>query len=66
MSQSNSLEQYVANRYLHEMTNAGYQPVCHEVDAMLDDALSAMAALNKASQFIRQNIANRQAGLKQV
>jgi hypothetical protein len=54
-----SLEQYVASRYAQELTNAGYQPVCQDAEEMIEDALKIMAALNQASQFVKQNILNR-------
>lgn len=48
------LEQYVAGRYAHELQQTGYQPVCQEADTMLQEALDVMAALNQATQFLKQ------------
>ena len=56
--QPNSLEQYVANRYITDLNNAGYQPSCQNSDDMLEDALKIMAALNRATQFIKKRPAN--------
>lgn len=48
-----SLEQYVANRYMQDMSTAGYQPICQETDEMLEDALAVLAKLNQATQFVK-------------
>lgn len=55
----NSLEQYVANRYVHDLNNMGYQAICHNADEMLEDALRVMASLNQATQFIKSSIHQR-------
>lgn len=51
-----SLEQYVANRYMHDLNTSGYQPQCQNAEEMLEDALKIMASLNQASQFIKQTV----------
>lgn len=56
---ANSLEQYVANRYMKDMQDAGYRATCEENDQPLEDALKIMAALNRASQLIKQAITPR-------
>lgn len=54
-----SLEQYVASRYVADLTQNGYQPQCQQADEMLEDALKIMAALNQASQFVKGAVASR-------
>jgi hypothetical protein len=56
-----NLEQYVASRYMHDLSQAGYQPVCQEANEMLEDALKIMAALNQATQFVKKSVVERRA-----
>lgn len=51
-----SLENWVANRYLTDLSNAGYQPSCENNDQPLEDALKIMAALNQASQHLKKTL----------
>lgn len=51
-----TLEQYVATRYLQDLTTTGYQPVCQEADEMLEDALKILAKLNQATQFVKSQL----------
>lgn len=51
-----TLEQYVSNRYVHELSNSGYQPQHVNAGEMLEDALKIMASLNQASQFLRKGL----------
>ncbi len=61
MSQQHSLEHYVTQRYLRDLSESGYQATCQNNSDMLEDALSMMAALNQASQFIQQAVSNKRA-----
>ncbi len=56
-----TLEQYVANRYLRDLNDAGYQPVCLNDDGMLQEAMDVLAALNQASQVIKRAVTQRRA-----
>lgn len=57
--QQQTLEQYVANRYMYDLSQAGYQPVCQNAEEMIEDALKIMASLNRATQFVKGSIVNR-------
>ena len=56
-----SLEQYVANRYMQDLSTTGYQPVCQDAEEMIEDALKIMAALNQATQFVKASVTQRRA-----
>lgn len=58
-----NLEQYVANRYMHDLHQIGYQPICQEMNEMLEDALKVMAALNQATQYVKKNVSQKRASL---
>jgi len=56
-----SLEDWVASRYLSDMTATGYQPTCQNDDQPLEDALKIMASLNQATQHLKQAFFQRKA-----
>ena len=39
----------------------GYQAPCQQADEMIEDALKIMAALNRATQFVKGSVRQRQA-----
>ena len=51
-----TLEQYVSMRYMQDLSNAGFQPVCRESEEMIYDSLKMMASLNRITQGIRQRL----------
>jgi hypothetical protein len=44
---------------MSDLSNAGYQPTCQNAEEMLEDALKIMAALNRATQFVKGSVSHR-------
>lgn len=57
--QPQSLESWVATRYLNDLSSSGYQPTCQNDDQPLEDALKIMASLNQATQHLKQALFQR-------